>query len=49
MWADVITKPLHGTAIRKMRDQLMNCAMEYIDGEEPPSKERKTLLVQASQ
>ena len=27
----------------------MNCAMEYIDGEEAPAKERKTLLGQASQ
>ena len=33
MWADVLTKPLQGTAFRKMRAQLMNCAMEYIDGE----------------
>ena len=29
--------------------QLMNCAMEYIDGEETPTKKRKTQLGQASQ
>ena len=33
MWADVLTKTLQGTELRKMRAQLMNCAMEYIDGE----------------
>ena len=26
-WADVLTKPLQGTEFRKMRFQLMNCAM----------------------
>ena len=30
--ADVITKQLQGTEYRKTRSQLMNCAMEYIDG-----------------
>ena len=49
MWADMLTKPLQGTAFRKMRAQLMNCAMEYIDGEESPTKKRKTLIYQASQ
>ena len=49
MWADVLTKPLQGTEFRKMRSQLMNCAMEYIDGEESPTKKRKTLIDQASQ
>ena len=49
MWADVLTKPQQGTAFRKMRAQLMNCAMEYIDGEESPTKKRKTLIDQASQ
>ena len=48
MWAYVLTKPLQGTAFRKMRDQLMNCAMDYIYGEEAPVKERKKLLGQAS-
>ena len=33
MWADVLTKPLLGTPFRKMRAQLMNCAVDYIDGE----------------
>ena len=33
IWADVLTKPLQGTEFRKMRAQLMNCAMEYIDKE----------------
>ena len=38
MWEDVLTKPLQGTAFRKMRAQFMNCAVEYIDGEEAPAK-----------
>ena len=29
----VLTKTLWGLEFRKMRAQLMNCAMEYIDGE----------------
>ena len=49
MWADVVTKPLQGTKFRKMRAQLMNCAMEYIGVEESPTKKRKTLIDQASQ
>ena len=49
MWADVLTKPLQGTEFRKMRAQLMNCATEYIDGEESPTKKLKTLIDQASQ
>ena len=32
IWADVLRKPLQGTAFRKMRAQLLNCAMEYIHG-----------------
>ena len=48
MWADVLTKPLQGTAFRKMRAQLMNCAVEYIEGEYTPANKRKTLLGQAS-
>ena len=46
---DVLTKPLQGKAFRKMRALLMNCAMEYIEGEENPTKKRKTLLGQASE
>ena len=42
-------KPLQGTEFRKMRAHLMNCTMEYIDGEESPTKKRKTLIDQASQ
>ena len=48
MWADVLTQPLQGTELRKMRAQLMNCAMKYIDGEESPTKKRKTLIDQTS-
>ena len=49
MWADVLTKPLQETVFRKMTAQLMNCAMEYIDGEEIPTKKRKTQLGQEYQ
>ena len=49
MWEDVLTKPLQGTEFRKMRDQLMNCAMEYKDKEESTTKKRKTLIDQTSQ
>ena len=45
MWADVLTKSLQGTEYRKMRAQLMNCAMEYKDKEESTTKKRKTLIV----
>ena len=49
MWAYVLTKPLQGTEFRQIRSQLMNCAMEYIDKEESPTKKRKTLIDQTSQ
>ena len=49
MWADVLTKPLQGTEFRKMKAQLMNCAMEYKDEEESTTKKRKTLIDQTSQ
>ena len=49
MWADVLTKSLQGTTFRKIRAQLMNCALEYIEGEDIPEKKRKTLLGQESQ
>ena len=49
MWADVLTKPLHRNEFRKTRAQLMNCAMEYIDGDEYPMKKRKKLIDQTSQ
>jgi hypothetical protein len=31
MWADVMTKPLQGTAFRTMRAELMNCPVNYED------------------
>ena len=49
MWADVLTKPLQGTEFRKMRAQLMNCAMEYKDEEEYTTKKCKSLIDQTSQ
>jgi hypothetical protein len=36
MLADVMTKPLQGTAFRVMRAELMNCDMNYVD---PPEAE----------
>ena len=36
MWADIMTKPLQGTAFRVMRAELMNCDVNY---EDPPEKE----------
>ena len=33
MWANVLTKPLQGMAFKKMRAQLMNCAIEYKENE----------------
>ena len=49
MWEDLLTKPLQGAEFRKIRAQLMNCAMEYINEEEYPTKKRKTLIDQKSQ
>ena len=49
MWADVLTKPLQRTEFRKIRSQLLKCAMEYIDGEESSTKKLKTLIDQESQ
>jgi hypothetical protein len=31
MWADVMTKPLQGTAFKIMHGELMNCPLEYED------------------
>ncbi len=39
MWADVMTKPLQGTAFRVMRAELMNCLTNY---EDPPEEVRKS-------
>ena len=35
MWADVMTKPLQGTAFRVMRAELMNCPVNYDDPVDP--------------
>jgi hypothetical protein len=34
MWADIMTKPLQGTAFRVMRAELMNCPVNYEDPKE---------------
>ena len=34
MWADIMTKPLQGTAFRVMRAELMNCDVNYEDSPE---------------
>jgi hypothetical protein len=31
MWADIMTKPLQGTAFRLMRAEVMNCDVNYED------------------
>jgi hypothetical protein len=31
MWADIMTKPLQGTAFKIMRAELMKCPLEYKD------------------
>ena len=49
MCADVLKKPLQVTEFRKIRAQLMNCTMEYIDEKESPTKKRKKLIDQTSQ
>jgi hypothetical protein len=33
MWADILIKPLQGMVFKKMRAQLMNCAIEYKENE----------------
>jgi hypothetical protein len=33
MWANVLTKPLQGTAFRQMRAKLMNCKVNYEEDE----------------
>jgi hypothetical protein len=39
MWADIMTKPLQGTAFRVMRAELMNCDVNYEDPvEEEPTQ-----------
>jgi hypothetical protein len=31
MWADIMTKPLQGTAFKIMMAELLNCTLEYKD------------------
>ncbi len=31
MWADIMTKPVQGTAFRVMRAELLNCDVNYED------------------
>ena len=38
MWADVMTKPLQGTAFRVMRAELMNCPVNYEDAVTTPTR-----------
>jgi hypothetical protein len=40
MWADVMTKPLQGTAFKVMRAELMNCPVNYEDPEIEMNKDR---------
>ena len=42
-------KTTTGDRIQKLRAQLINCAMEYKDKEESPTKKLKTLIDQISQ
>ena len=41
MWADIMTKPLQGTAFRVMRAELMNCPVNYEDPTEEEAIEAK--------
>jgi hypothetical protein len=41
MWADIMTKPLQGTAFRVMRAKLMNCPVNYEDPSEEETTEAK--------
>ncbi len=41
MWADVMTKPLQGTAFRMMRAELMNCPINYEDPEDNMNRKCK--------
>ena len=40
MWADIMTKPLQGTAFRVMRAELMNCDVNYEDPLEEEMEQR---------
>ncbi len=41
MWADIMTKPLQGTAFRVMRAELVNCPVTYEDCAEEEAMETK--------
>ena len=41
MWADIMTKPIQGTAFRVMRVELMNCPVNYEDPTEEEAMETK--------
>ena len=41
MWADIMTKPLQGTAFRVMKAELMNCPVNYEDPTEDETMETK--------
>ncbi len=42
MWVDVLTKPLQGMAFQTMREELMNCPVNYEDpAEDTEEQERK--------
>jgi hypothetical protein len=47
MWADIMTKPLQGTAFRVMRAELMNCPINYEDPEENEPNLFKTRPISA--
>jgi len=48
MWADIMTKPLQGTAFRVMRVELMNCPVNYEDPtEEEAMKTKRTQPISA--
>ncbi len=39
MWADLLTKPLQGIAFQTMKAQLMNCPINYEEGDNDPMKQ----------
>ncbi len=47
MWADIMTKPLQGTAFRVMRAELMNCPINYEDPKENEPNLFKTRPISA--
>jgi hypothetical protein len=47
MWADIMTKPLQGTAFQVMRAELMNCPVNYEDPAEEQDPKRKQQPISA--